>query len=268
MNEYKIKDTSIFKFKILEPFHEIRQFVTSRTGGFSIGTFESLNLGFGTDDNPETVLKNRYKLSELSGIPLDWFVFANQTHSFNIAVVNHSQRGSGAFARDNAILNTDALITSGKNICIVVQVADCVPLLFFDSSNIVIAAVHAGWRGTLQEIALHTIEKMKREFNTNAGDIIACIGPSIGPCCYETGTEVMQKFVEKDKSSSELFNHANNKIYFDLRQANKIQLLQAGIKENNIEDAGICTKCNNEMFFSSRAGKGNTGRFLAGIMLQ
>jgi polyphenol oxidase len=268
MKPYPTKNTNLYKFEILEQYHEVRHFVTSRLGGFSEGNYKGLNLGFGTDDDPEIIIKNRHALTEDLGIPLEWFVFMRQTHSYHIEVVDVSQRGFGAFSRENAIANTDAIITSNKNICLVVQVADCVPLLLLDSSKGVIAAIHAGWRGTFQEITRLTIEKMVSEFNSNPTDIIACIGPSVGPCCYETGNEIRQQFIQKNEKYSEIFFHKNNKLILDLWKANKMQLLAAGIKEENIEASNLCTNCNHDLFYSSRFDSGNTGRFVAGIMLQ
>jgi YfiH family protein len=268
MKAYNTNGLIHYKFNILEPFHEIRHFVTGRTGGFSNGPYHSLNLGFGTDDDPEIVLKNRKALSGSLGIPLDWFVFPRQTHSANVAVVDYTHLGTGAYMRGDAIASTDALITNCKNICIVVQVADCVPILLLDTGNSVIATVHAGWRGTLQNILSLTIEKMVVAFNTKPHDIVAAIGPSIGPCCYEVGEELRKIFVESNSKNSKYFINFNKHFRFDLWAANKNQLVQSGVKESNIELAEICTKCNNDKFFSSRAGNGNTGRFIAGIMLQ
>jgi polyphenol oxidase len=267
MESIQIKDITLYKFKIFEQYHEIRHFVTGRNGGFSKGTTKGLNLGFGTDDNADTVTKNRYALSESLGIPLDWFVFMQQTHSANIASINSGAMSHGAYSRDNAVADTDALITSTKNICIVVQVADCVPLLILDPISGVIAAIHAGWRGTFLEITRQTIEKMILEYETNPAEIIACIGPSIGPCCYEVGDEIKQKFIAKDSSYSKTFHQKDGKIKLDLWQANKLQLIKSGLKQENIEISELCTRCNHDIFYSSRDDNGKTGRFVAGIML-
>lgn len=268
MKPYKNKHTTLYKFDLLEHYHEVRHFVTTRDGGFSPEPFNGFNLGFGTDDNPEFVGKNRQALAEATGIPLDWFVFPRQTHSCNIVNIEEAHKGKGVFTRDDAISDTDALITNKKNICLMIQVADCVPVLLLDSANSVIAAIHAGWRGTVKEIVSKTIGKMNSLYSTNPEDIIACIGPSIGQCCYEVGDEVKNSFLNISDAYAEAFIENGKKPYLDLWKANKLQLLKAGVSENNIEVAGLCTKCNHEKFFSSRHGKGNTGRFAAGIMLQ
>jgi polyphenol oxidase len=266
LKEYTEQNSTFFKFDIFAPFHEIRHFVSSRKGGVSKGVYEGLNLGFGTEDNAEDVLENRYILAEALGIPLDWFVLPRQTHSANVVKVDYSHRGLGTVDRDSAIANTDALITNCKNLFISIQVADCVPILLLDPVNSAIAAIHAGWRGTAANIVMQTIEVMQHEFGTIPVDLIAGIGPSIGACCYEVGEEVTKSFNNHIDNSILIKN--NGSIHLDLWKANQLQLIRAGVSESNIEIAGLCTKCNHHLFFSSREGKGNTGRFVAGIMLQ
>lgn len=268
MKTIKDKYTTLYKFNIFEQFHQIRHFITSRQGGVSKNQYKGLNIGFGTNDNPENVSKNREILSESLGIPLDWFVFPRQTHSANIEVINTNHKGKGALTKDNAISDTDALITSFTNVCIIVQVADCVPILLLDPVKNIVATIHAGWRGTAKDITLQTVLKMIEIYGSNPPDIIAGIGPSIGCCCYEVGSEVIQSFNGRKIKYSNCFMQNGTKQHFDLWQANKNQLLNAGLKEQNIEISEICTHCNNEYFFSSRHEKGDTGRFLAGIMLQ
>lgn len=266
MKELVSKHTTIYQFESFGAYHETRHFISSRIGGKSQGPFAGFNLGFGTDDNAEDVLQNRYLLSETLGVPLDWFVFPRQTHSANIAVIDKSHSGKGAFTRDDAIPDTDALICNIPHIFIVIQVADCVPVLLLDTENKAIAAIHAGWRGTVQEIVPCTIDAMNKHYGTKAENIIAGIGPSIGKCCYNVGEEVKEKFSALP-SSTIIFENRDNNLYLDLWTANKKQLIHAGVPAKNIEIAETCTQCNHEMFFSSRHGRGNTGRFTAGIML-
>lgn len=266
MKEYSTQKTKIFRFNIFEPFHEVRHYVSSRIGGVSTGVYSGLNLGFGTDDKAENVLENRYILAESLGIPLDWFVFPRQTHSANIFRIDKRHIGLGAKDKESAIANTDALITNCKNIFLSIQVADCVPILLLDTENGAIAAIHAGWKGTAANITGLTVKAIQQEFGTDPTNIIAGIGPSIGSCCYEIGDEVLHSFVNHPEKR--IFVKTNGSVHLDLWEANKILLLQEGVQEQNIEIAGLCTKCNHHTFFSSRDGKGNTGRFVAGIMLQ
>jgi YfiH family protein len=268
LKSLKTKQTELFRFEIFEDYHEVKHFISGRHGGCSQPPFNGLNLGFGTDDTPENVLENRYILAESIGTPLDWFVFPRQTHTANIAVVDIKNRGIGSKTRESAINNTDALITNQKNILITVQVADCVPVLLLDTENGVIAAIHAGWRGTVQEITKKTVLKMADHFRSKPENIIAGIGPSIGSCCYEIGQEVYDSFLAIDSTNSDLFTTKGSSKHLNLWEANKKQLMQLGVTDKNVEIAGLCTQCNHEHFFSSRHGNGNTGRFAAGIMLQ
>ena len=268
MKEYSTQHTHLFKFNIFEPFHEVKHFITSREGGCSHAPYNGLNLGFGTNDKPENVLENRYMLAESIGTPLDWFVFPRQTHSENIEIVSAQHRGLGTITRDDALDNTDALITAEKNVLITIQVADCVPILLLDTENSTIAAIHAGWRGTVQEITAKTVAKMQLEFGSKPENIIAGIGPSIGSCCYEVGIEVQRAFLKANPENTSVFKTKEERLYLDLWQANKNQLIKLGVPEQNIEISQLCTLCNHEKFFSSRHGKGDTGRFVAGIMLQ
>ena len=137
-----------------------------------------------------------------------------------------------------------------------VLAADCVPVLMYDSRMRVIAAVHAGWRGTVGRIAAQTVERMQDEFGCDPRDVIVGIGPSIGPCCFEVGEEVVEAAREG------LGNYQLN-----LWEANRRQLRQVGVEDARIEVAGICTVCHHDQFFSYRGDRGNTGRFGAGIML-
>ena len=266
MKEYELKHTSIFQFESFEYYHEIRHFISSRKGGKSQSQYSGFNLGFGTNDEAENVRQNRFLLSESLGTPLDWFVFPRQTHSDNIAIVDKSMVGKGAFSREDALTDTDALICNIPHIFIVTQVADCVPILLLDPVKGAIAAIHAGWRGTVRKIVSKTIEAMSKNFGTEAKDLIAGIGPSIGSCCYNVGTELKDQFSHISNSQM-FFQNKDNQLFLDLWQANKNQLIEAGVFDENIEIAGICTKCNHETFFSSRHGNGDTGRLVAGIML-
>ena len=145
--------------------------------------------------------------------------------------------------------------------------ADCVPLLFYDPVQQVIGAAHAGWRGTVQKIAIETIKAMQEAFKCLPSDILVGIGPSIGPSNYEVDNVVYQEFINYFENGKAYFTKGKTtgKYYLDLWKTNKMQLLSTGVKEENIELSGICTFENNSEFFSSR--RGDSGRFAAGIML-
>lgn len=261
---------TVLFFKNLSAYREIRHFVSTRSGGFSEFPFHSLNLGLHVGDDPDRVLKNRRRLAEAVGIRLDQFTIAGQVHSGNVRVVSDELRGSGSTDQEDAIEGTDAMVTDTPGICLIVLVADCVPMLFFDPSRQVIGVAHAGWRGTLKSVASNTVRAMEEAFGSSPGDIMVGIGPSIGPCCYRVGPEVISpvKGVLKGGSDYIVNESKGGEGYFDLWKANLEGLLDVGIDRNNIELALRCTCHEPDLFFSYRQRKGNTGRFAAGIMLR
>jgi YfiH family protein len=145
--------------------------------------------------------------------------------------------------------------------------ADCVPILLHDPGKGVIGIAHAGWMGTLRDVAVATVNAMKKNYGSNPADIIAGIGPSIGPDHYEIGADVILQVMQKHGDESELFLKSHQgKIHFNLWEANRVALERAGVRQ--IEVSGICTACHTEDWFSHRAEKGRTGRFGALISLQ
>ena len=250
-------------------YREICHFVSTRPGGFSSPPYDSLNLGFHVGDNPEIVLKNRERLALSLGIPLSNFTTAMQVHGCNAAIITKDLRGRGALDYTTAINATDAMVTNVPGICLTVLQADCVPVLFFDLKKKIIGIAHAGWRGTLLLVVQNTVRILKENFGCLPCNILVGIGPSIGPCCYKVGPEIIVQaehtFCNKEGYiCSEVLD---KKGYFNLWEANKIQLIQMGIPEGNIEIAGLCTHCNHTLFFSYRHQTKETGRFGAGIML-
>jgi YfiH family protein len=261
--------TIIYQFSSFAEYGEIEHFVSTREGGVSKPPYKGLNMGYGTDDFSLHVLENRHLLASAMDIPLDYFVMANQVHGTNIEVLTKKQRSLGALHKNNALQATDGMVTQDTEVCLFVMGADCVPLLFFDPENKVIGAAHAGWRGTINNMAGAMVNKMKTTFGSNPAHIIAGIGPSIGTCCYEVGSEVTDAVMQNFGTSEGFIKHNENtgNPIFDLWYTNQYLLKAAGVPEKNIEISGLCTCCNQHHFFSSRGGNGVTGRFGAGIML-
>jgi len=261
--------SNILFFANLSQHRGIRHFVSTRTGGFSNSPYNSLNLALHVGDDPDKVLKNRKRLAEAIGIPLNQFTLAKQVHSGNVKVISDKLRGSGSTDEENAIEDGDAMVTDVPGICLTILVADCVPMLFFDPVRNVIGAAHAGWRGTLQSIALHTVGVMQKHFACSPHNILAGMGPSIGPCCYEVGSEVIAQVQAVFSSHQKYIRNESRdgKGYFDLQKANRDQLIRAGIRGENIETANQCTCHNAHTFFSYRQQHGETGRFGAGICM-
>lgn len=270
MNAIETPETTFFTFDNLSCFDEITHFVSSRKGGLSDNHFAGLNTGFHVGDDNFRVLQNRRILADAIGVDLLKFTFANQCHSANVAIVSESGRGKGALEKETAVDHTDGMVTNVKDICLSVQVADCVPILMYDPVCHVVTAIHAGWKGTLRKIAIEAVAKMVQHYGCRAENIYAALGPSNGPCCYEVGLDVFREAQTSLGPSKNFMRPTDkkDKYIFDQWQANIQQLLDAGLKQAHIESSGICTQCEHDTFFSSRHGQGHTGRIMAGIMLK
>jgi polyphenol oxidase len=269
MIEQGIGSSKILLFRNLYGYKEIKHFVSNRSGGVSKTPFDSMNLGLHVGDDREDVINNRKILASCLNIDFKNMTIAEQTHSGNVAVISEEQRGKGNLCHKNSVSNSDAMVTDVKNICIIILVADCVPIIFFDPQRRVIGVAHAGWRGSVRAIASHTVNTMVRQFGSLPEDIVAGIGPSIGPCCYKVGPEILSQVRATVKGADDsIKNEAQDGTgYLDLWDLNLRQLLKEGILAKNIEIAGICTAHNRQDFFSYRANTGETGRFGAGIEL-
>lgn len=263
----------LFYFPLLAQFDDVLHFITTRQGGCSEPPFSSFNLASHVGDKEEHVLKNRDELARALGISVKNFFFNHQEHGTNIFLIDHNHKAGLNNSQDltDITSTSDALLTTHKNICLLVFVADCVPVLLFDYRQKVIGLVHAGWKGTVGLISQKTVQLMKSHYGSQSQDIICAIGPSIGPCCYQVGKDVLAK-VRKSfpEEGRHLIRYTSNldQFFFDLWQANKIQLLKAGIPEENIALAQLCTSCHPDQFFSNRKEQQRTGRFAAGIMLK
>lgn len=201
------------QFNNLSKFENLNHFSSTRIGGPSSGSLKSFNLGYTVNDNPKIVTSNLNLLASMLNFERKQMVSPKQTHSANIGIVK---------TKNDIFPDTDALITNVPNLCVFIRTADCVPILLFDPVRKAIAAIHSGWKGTIQEISKLTIELMQKEFGTNPKDIIAGIGPSIGPKVYEVGAEVTDKFNESfgmNSCSTPVKN--SRKAYLDLWKANK-----------------------------------------------
>ncbi|MBP2660768.1 MAG: hypothetical protein H6Q69_3800 [Firmicutes bacterium] len=247
----------------------IKHGISSRFGGISKPPFHSLNVALHTGDCDESVIINRQLFCQGIGINSEHIVTAQQLHTDHIAVVTKEAKGRGAGSYEDAIPNTDALITNVPGVPLMLFFADCVPVLIADPVQRAIGAVHAGWRGTVEKIAQKTILSMQSNFGTKPEDCLVGIAPSIGPCCYVVDEIVINKLKKQFNNWEELIKEANEKgkWYFDLWKANIHQLEEIGAKGSNLVTSGVCTACNHELFFSYRKENGATGRIGAVIVL-
>lgn len=228
--------------------------ISTRNGGVSKGYFSSLNTGRSTSDDKQDVEENRKLFFADLGIDESDAALSYQVHGSEILNAEKACRENGY----------DSLITNKKNLTLIVSIADCTPILIHDPIKNVIAAIHAGWRGTVSQIVLKTIEKMKSTYFTDPKDCKMYIGPCIGFDHFEVGEEVAAHF----QGNLKRLDTSNGKYFVDLKAANKLQGLLAGILENNIEVSEFCTFCEENLFFSHRRDKGNTGRMIAVIRLR
>lgn len=263
---------------------------STRQGGLSRayaaeGTPAELNLGFTAADDREIVLKNRGLLAEaISGSAKTPLIPTRQIHS-NLVV-----RLTAADAARELPWKADGSITDEPGILLAVQTADCIPVLVADRRKRVVAAFHAGWRGTVKRIVELGVGGMRLEFGSRPEDLIAAIGPGVGPCCYAIGDEVRSEFESQFAYTHELFREVSDSdpirtrypmlfltqrapghspigpaLHVDLVEANRRQLLDAGLKPRAIRSIGGCTQCHRELFFSHRGAHGHTGRMMSVI---
>lgn len=244
-----------------------------------------LNLGFTADDNKDAVTRNRSLLAEaITGDAATPVVAVKQFHSSLV------HRATAADAQRERPWRADGLVTDEPGFLIGIQTADCIPVLVADRKRRVVAAFHAGWRGTVKRIVESGVGRMRLEFGSRPEDLIAAIGPGVGACCYAVGEEVLSEFESQFQYARELFHDVYSRdavrikypmlfltqrapghspigpeLHLDLIEANRRQLLDAGVKPRAIHLLGGCTSCQTELFFSHRASQGHAGRMLAVI---
>jgi polyphenol oxidase len=252
---------------------------STRSGGTStIDGQKVLNLSFMEWDTKENVLENRRLLQAAIGAKEFTLLAMKQIHSDLIQPFS---------ARPAQPCKGDASITKEPGLLLGTQTADCVPILLVDPHKRALAAIHAGWRGTLARIAQKTVGRMQLEFGSKPTDLLAAIGPSIGPCCYEVAAEFVTKFTAQFADAHEYFDEARTgdepnplqwmnmrppghqplpkNVHLDLRKANRSQLVAAGLRAKNIFTSDLCTSCRTDLLFTYRKEGPESGRMLSVI---
>ena len=240
-------------YKIFRPFENLKAFTTTKM------SFQKTGVRF-TGDEESIYAENRRYLAGIIEISEKQLVFPRQTHSSTVCHLDA--------VPEIEISDTDALVTHKTGICLCVQTADCVPILLFDPQKKTIAAVHAGWRGTVGKIAADTVTKMVQEYGCGPQNILAAIGPSIGPGVYEVGDEVTAA-VRNSLPDAEraLIKRNSGKHHFNLWEANRQVLLESGMLEEHIEILGECSFQHNNKYYSARREGAETGRMVSGIIM-
>ncbi len=227
--------------------------IFTRQGGVSTPPFDSLNISLSVKDRQKDVLSNIKMIKDAIGAKD--LIHTNQVHGHDILVLRQNH-----FANSSPSLSVDAMITNIPGIALLVKQADCQGIILYDPEKQVVANVHCGWRGNVQDILGRVVARMKKEFASNASNLKAAIGPSLGPCCAEFVTY-------RDIFPVEFKRFMVNEHNFDLWEASCWQLKNSGLRPENIEIARICTSCRTDHFYSYRS-EGNTGRFGTVAMLK
>jgi len=236
--------------------HHITAIFSERQGGISPPPFDTLNLGLDLGDTTENVQKNLAHLAHSTQIPIPHR--SQQVHGTDILRC----RGDGIQHQHEA----DILITSEAGVSIAIRTADCLPILLVDPQSKIAAAVHAGWRGTTNQVAIIAIQAMQA-LGANPENILASLGPAIGPCCFEIDLNTAEQLSQSHPQAHTAISTTITNAHADIQAINRLQLLQSGILSQHIECLELCTACLNKRFFSWRRDKHLAGRQLSIVAL-
>ena len=265
----KSKHPNLLQFDSWSKLVHVSNFSTTSQGGVSGGNYASFNLGRSTDDDPLNVQVNYRFLSRMLGIEIENLYVPKQSHGDSIVVIDTNFLSQPSDQQEIILTDVDALITNVKNIGIGVTTADCVPILIYDPTKKALAAIHAGWRGTVQHIASKTLKKMQQTYGTRPKEVLVGIAPSISASRFEVGDEIGEAFREANYrlDSISYRNEASGKLHIDLQEANIIDLTSLGVERNNIENSKLCSYSNPDLFFSARRQTIKSGRMMTGGVL-
>ncbi len=256
------------QFPIFDGYPLVHGFST-RQGGVSEGGYASMNFSFTRGDRPEKVRENHRIFAEAVGYRPEELVLTDQVHGTEIRRVGRADTGD-IYKESRRICETDGLVTDEEHVVLMTFFADCVPLIFYDPVKRAVGNAHSGWRGTVQRMGQRMTERMAVEFGSDPGDILAVIGPSICRGCYEVSEDVVREFDRSfaAKYRDRLYEKKENGHYqLDLWEANKIILMESGLKEEHICVSGLCTYEHPDELFSHRVMGDRRGNLCAVIGL-
>lgn len=243
--------------------------MSTRLGGVSSGYLGEMNLSYTRGDDRQNVDANHRIFANVLGYDEKRLVFSDQVHLTRIRRVTAKDCGKGMMVPSD-IKETDGLMTNETNVPMITFYADCVPLLFYDPVQKVIAMAHSGWKGTVARIGREMLKAMHEAYGTEATDVIGAIAPSICQNCYEVSADVAQAFFDEfgqEDYDKIVIDKGNGKFLLDLQKACYLVLTEAGMKPENIDVTDLCTCCNSEILFSHRASKGMRGNLGVVMML-
>lgn len=261
---------------------DVTAFSTTRHGGVSEGAYASMNINPYCGDTPEHVAANRQLLAKELGVKPERIVMPHQTHGTETRYVSREFFSLSERMRTMLLEGVDALLTDVRGVCIGVSTADCIPVLLYDPEHHTAAAVHAGWRGTLERIVHNTVQTMRFAYGTDPKKLKAIIGPGISRKNFEVGDEVYSAFeeaafdmnaiaeeqIKRNPDASDPSKLFEKKWHIDLPLANRMILTHLGVAEENIQTSGVCTYDNTDDYFSARRMGTESGRIYTGIILQ
>ncbi|MBQ7600818.1 MAG: peptidoglycan editing factor PgeF [Lachnospiraceae bacterium] len=265
MNRAFVRDGILFRAEALEATGLVRAAFTTRLGGISTGTRTSLNLSFTRGDDAVTVRENYWRAAQAFGCSPEALVLSRQPHGDLCEEVFLEEAGR-RIVNDGLPRQRDAVMTDRPGLVLVTSHADCVPVYLLDPVHRAIAMVHAGWKGTSLRIAQKSLRAMARRYGTRSADVIAAVGPSIGPDAFEVQADVRAIFEDR-VPEMDIVRTEDGRTTVDLWACNELQLREAGVRKANIHVARLCTAKHTDLFFSHRAEKGDTGTMAALFML-
>ena len=269
MIDFPNNKVKMLQFPKLSEICNISHFVTTRHGGVSKGTYASFNPGEYCGDDNEDVLINRFLLSEAIGIPQEKIIAPYQIHKDEVRVIDSSFYSFSIKERQDYLYGVDALVSFLPNVCVAISTADCVPILLYAPDIHAVAAIHAGWRGSVLQIAKKVVRLLIDDYAADPSLMRVGIGPSISLEAFEVGEEVVDAFCKNGFDMDRIMRRdsISKKAHIDLWEANRMQLMDCGLLSKNIEVAGICTYTDYTNFFSARRLGIKSGRILSGITL-
>jgi YfiH family protein len=247
----------LYRFDQLSGVGGLTHAVLTRIGGVSREPYATLNLGHTVGDDLSAVEENHRRALGALGLEPGQVVSPYQVHGARVGLVGPAHLGAVQPA-------TDALVTGLPSVPLLMRFADCTPVLFFDPVRRAVGMAHAGWRGLVAGSVPATVRTLAERCDCDPANLWAGIGPTIGPCCYEVGPEVVAAVEAACPPGTHVVRRVYGRTYLDLPAAVQAQLCAAGVRQ--IEDAGLCTACHVDEFFSHRAEHGRTGRF--GVVIE
>ena len=263
----------LFLYKGFEEIDFVRHAFSSRMGGVSKGIYSSMNFKEDGADTNENIRENYRRISNALECDVRKMVRSQLSHGVRVHEVTEEDYGVGVLAK-STLLDYDGLITDKSGVTLVATFADCVPLYFIDEAHKAIGLAHSGWRGTVDRIAEHMLDAMQKAYGTKPDEVLVAIGPCICGDCYEVGAELKDTFskdfsgiieqmtgisFEKEICRKVLREDVQEKYLLDLRKANLMTFLNAGVPREHIHVSDICTCCNPDLIFSHRFTKGRRG---------